>query len=450
MIAMTISVVGCSQKVSNNDVSETKTETGAEKETESKEEVKTDVAKDIPTLTMLTFSDWYKAGWEALESYIDANAETLGFRLEIQMIAGGVEGEELLRAKFATGDLPDLLQSYGAKWLNNVADVLDQMVVLDKVDMSEYDQTMLEQGGFIWDGQLYGIPVDSTSLVGVFYNKTVFSNAGIEKEPATWAEFLAACDKIKTSGVTPLYFAGADTWTLQCFTHFGFNQDVVESGLGYREFWDEMNTNKRKYTDAKNFAYAIETSKELIDLGYVNESFLSDTYDMAQSAVAEGTAAMHINGTWVYDEIASKYPEAKDNIGSFVLPLFEGTNYTCSSMPGAIGMTAGCKDQELGQKVLNFLASKEAQQVYASAQPGIYLNQEVVVELSEPYQTLYDAMKKGESMEVWQNGNLYGYGEYSLHVQDYLARGLTLEEVMELLDSDTAKNAKAAEDPNWN
>ena len=31
MIAMTISVVGCSQKVSNNDVSETKTETGAEK-----------------------------------------------------------------------------------------------------------------------------------------------------------------------------------------------------------------------------------------------------------------------------------------------------------------------------------------------------------------------------------------------------------------------------------
>jgi raffinose/stachyose/melibiose transport system substrate-binding protein len=448
VMLITVSMTACStQKNVSSDTVKQEGETNTSDSGQSGDE---EVSKEIPTLTMLTFTDWYKSGWEALDAYIEENAETLGFRLDIQMIAGGGEGEELLKAKFATGDLPDLLQSYGAKWLTNVAGVLDQMQVLENVDMSEYDQSMLEQGGFIWDGKLYGIPIDSTSLVGVFYNKTVFANAGIDKAPATWEEFLEVCDKIKASGVTPLYYAGADTWTLQCFTHFGFNQDVVDSGLSYREFWNEMNTNQRHYSDAKNFAAAIEKSKEMVELGYVNESYLSDTYDMAQTALAEGTAGMHVNGTWIYDEIASKYPEAADQIGSFVLPLSGGTNYTCSSMPGAIGMTEACSDTEAGQKALNFLASKEAQQIYASAQPGIYLNKEVQCDLSDAYQTLYEAMSRGESMEVWQNGNLYGYGDYHIHVQDYLAGGMSLDEVIELLDSDTAKNAKAAGDSNWN
>lgn len=447
VVLMTLSMTACAAKEQAS--SDTVKQEG-EASTEDSSQSSGEATKEIPTLTMLTFTDWYKSGWKALDDYINQNAETLGFRLDIQTIAGGGEGEELLKAKFATGDLPDLLQSYGAKWLNNVAGVLDQMQVLENVDMSQYDQSMLEQGGFIWDGKLYGIPIDSTSLVGVFYNKTVFANAGIDKTPANWKEFLDVCDKIKASGVTPLYYAGADTWTLQCFTHFGFNQDVVDSGLSYRDFWKEMNTNKRHYSDAKNFAGAIEKSKELVDLGYVNETYLSDTYDMAQTALAEGTAGMHVNGTWIYDEIASKYPEAADQIGSFVLPLFDGTNYTCSSMPGALGMTEACSNTEAGQKALNFLASKEAQQIYASAQPGIYLNKEVKSDLSDAYQTLYEAMSKGESMEVWQNGNLYGYGDYHIHVQDYLAGGMSLEEVIELLDSDTAKNAKAAGDSNWN
>ena len=44
---------------------------------------------EIPTVTMLTFTDWYKSGWEALTAYIDEHAEELGFRLKIDIIAGG-------------------------------------------------------------------------------------------------------------------------------------------------------------------------------------------------------------------------------------------------------------------------------------------------------------------------------------------------------------------------
>lgn len=442
-LVMVLSLCACS-----NDNAEQPTEGEKENVTTNAPEKEDEKPAEIPTVSILTFTDWYKSGWEALEAYIDEHAEELGFRLNIDIIAGGGEGEELVRAKFATGDLPDLLQTYGPKWLDLNAGVLDQIVPLENVDMSEYDKTQLEEGKYIYKGTHYAVPMDSTSLVGVFYNKAVFEAAGITAVPTTWDEFLDCCEKLKAYGVTPLYYSGADTWTLQCITHFGFNQDVVESGLSYIEFWNEMNTNKRHYVDATNFKNTIQMSKEMIEKGYVNETFLSDTYDMAQTAVAEGTAAMHVNGTWFYDEIAGKYPEAADNIGSFILPLFE-KNYTCSSMPGSIVMTEACKDKELGEKVLNFLASSTAQQIYASAQPGIYLNKNVTCELPEAYQSLYEQMLAGNSMEVWQNGNVHSYGDYHIHIQDYLAGGMDLDTVMELLDSDTAANAKAANDPNW-
>lgn len=405
-------------------------------------------AAEVPTLSVLTFADWYGEGMKALEAYINENAEELGFNIEIDAIAGGSEGEELLRAKFATGDLPDLLVSYGAKWLDNSAHVLEQMVPLKNVDMSEYDQALLESGRFIYKGELYNVPVETATLFGVFYNKDVFAAAGITEVPTNWAEFEACCETLKEAGVTPVYYSGADSWTLQTFTHFGFNQDVIESGLSFADFWGEMNTNQRHYTDAANFKASLQLSKDIIDKGYVNETYLSDSYDMCQTALAEGTAAMHINGTWFYDEVISKYPEAGEHIGSFVLPLYD-ENYVISSIPRSIGMTEACEDQELGQKALNFIASSTAQQIYADAQPGIYWNQKVTCELPEAYTSLYDEMLAGNSMMLWQSGNIYGYGDYGTHVQDFLAGGMEIDQVIELLDSDTAENAKVAGDANW-
>ena len=54
-------------------------------------------ATEVPTLTMLTFTEWYKDGWKALENYINENSDELGFKLDIQQIAGGSEGKRSSR-----------------------------------------------------------------------------------------------------------------------------------------------------------------------------------------------------------------------------------------------------------------------------------------------------------------------------------------------------------------
>lgn len=440
---MALGLIACGAK-EESAVSETveTTETADAEEASSEE---------VPVLSVLTFADWYGEGMKALESYIHENAQELGFDVEIEMIAGGTEGEELIRAKFATGDLPDLLVNYGCKWLDYSWNVLDKMVPLENVDMSEYDEEMLKAGYYIHNDQLYNVPIQSAELYGVFYNKEVFEAAGITELPTNLEEFEACCETLKAYGVTPIYYSAADSWTLFGMSYFGINQDVVESGLSYTEFWNEMNTNQRHYADCENLKASIQLLKDFIDKGYVNETYLSDSYDMAQTAVAEGTAAMHFNATFFYDEIAEKYPddpEVTDNIGSFVMPLL-GNETVLSGSPRAIGMTVACEDRELGEKALNFIASSEAQQIYSDAQPGVYWNQAIECDLPEAYMPLYNEMLAGNSALQWQKGNVYSIGDYISHVQDFLAGGMEIDQIIELLDKDTADSAIVAGDPNW-
>ena len=407
--------------------------------------------KEIKTLTMLTFTEWYKTGWQALEKYINDHSQELGFKLDIQKIAGGSQGEDILKVKFATDDLPDLLQSYGSSWLDKQANSINKMVDLTGISsVSQYDAAVLQEGGYLYNSKLYGMPVDTTNLLGVFYNKKVFKEAGIEKVPSNWNEFLDACEKVKKVNKVPLYYSGKDAWTLQCFAHFGFNEEVLKSGKDFTDFWKEMNTNKRHYADNKDFLGAIERSKEMVDKKYVNPTYLSDTYDMAQTALAKGDAAMYVNATWVIDEISSKYPDAVNDIGAFPLPLYDKDNYTSSSLPSSIGMTTKCKDMELGKKAIDFISSDTAQQIYANAQTGIYLNKNVKVKLAPAQQDLDDVMKAGKSMPLWQgSGNEYGYGTFDKYVQDYYVGSRTADDVLKALDEETAKNAKAANDTNW-
>ena len=47
-------------------------------------------------ITMLMFTDWYKSGIQAVEKDINDNADKLGFKLNIEKVAGGKQGEDLL------------------------------------------------------------------------------------------------------------------------------------------------------------------------------------------------------------------------------------------------------------------------------------------------------------------------------------------------------------------
>jgi raffinose/stachyose/melibiose transport system substrate-binding protein len=404
---------------------------------------------EVKTLSVLMYTDWYKAGWQALEQYINDNSAELGFKLEISKIQGGSQGDQVLQTKFATDDLPDIIQVYKPQWVESYANGLDKLVDLTGLEcVSEYDKKALD-GTFQYNGKLYAVPVDSVVLSGVFYNKKVFEKAGVEI-PQTWDEFLAVCEKIKAQGVTPVYYSGKDAWSVQPPTISGLINDAAEKGTDTFGLMEQINTNKLKYKDCTNFVDSIQRTKDLIDLGYVNETYLSDTVDNAHQALANGQCAMYINGTWAADNINKKFPDKIDDIGAFALPTPAGDNYINMFTPYSLALTTNCKDTELGKKALNFIASQKAQQIYADAQPGVYLNKNVTSDIPKATADLKKIMDSGKSMTDWEEINKYSYGNLSEPLLNYYTGMLKdASEVAQALDAETERNAKAQGDTNW-
>lgn len=419
-------------------------ETAGETQTETAE-----AGGEVETLTVLMYTDWYKSGWAALEEYINEHAAELGFRLEISKIQGGQQGDQVLQTKFATDDLPDIIQVYKPQWVEAYANGLDKLVELgDLESLSEYDENILN-GTFFYDDKLYAMPVDSVVLSGVFYNKKVFEEAGVSI-PQTWDEMLDVCETLKAKGIVPVYYSGKDAWSVQPPTISGMVSDAADLGIDTFELMYRINTNKMKYSDCPNFVDVIARTKELIDLGYVNETYLSDTVDNAHQALADGTAAMYINGTWCADNIQQKFPEASDDIGAFAMPTPDGDNYINVFTPYSLALTTQCKNVELGKKAINFIASSEAQQIYADAQPGLYLNKNVNCTVPAATADLQAIMNAGKSMTDWEEINQYSYGNLSEPLLNYYTG--TLQEAADVtaaLDAETERNAKANGDPNW-
>jgi raffinose/stachyose/melibiose transport system substrate-binding protein len=446
---MMTSMLGCSSSKSA-ETTTSKDATTTEASTTAETTTKETASGEVKTLTVLMYTDWYKAGWEALEKYVNENSTELGFKLEISKIQGGTQGDQVVQTKFATDDLPDIIQIYKPAWVEtNTSNGLDKLVDLTGLEsMSQYDENALN-GTFVYKDKLYGIPMDSVTLSGVFYNKKVFETAGVEI-PKTWDEMLAACEKLKAAGVTPVYYSAKDAWTVQPPTVSGMVAEAAERKIDTFELMNQISTNQIKFSDCKNFVEAIERSKQLIDLGYVNETYLSDTFENAQQALADGTCAMYINGTWCTDNITEKFPDKADNIGAFAIPTTTGDNYINMFTPYSLALTTNCKDVELGKKAMNFLASSEAQQIYATAQPGLYLNKNVNCTMSVATSDLKKIMDSGKSMTDWEEINKYSYGNLGEHVLDYYTGTLKeAKDVTAALDTETEKSAKAQGDTNW-
>lgn len=88
--AMTLSMAACGNQTASSGAN---ANSGASTGTDAKA---SETSKDVQTLSVLMYTDWYKAGWQALEKHINDNADELGFKLEISKIQGGDQGDQVI------------------------------------------------------------------------------------------------------------------------------------------------------------------------------------------------------------------------------------------------------------------------------------------------------------------------------------------------------------------
>lgn len=162
-------------------------------------------------------------------------------------------------------------------------------------------------------GTLKSIPYQP-NVFNIFYNKEIFEEAGVAAEPATWAEFLDACEKIKAAGYIPLT---SDDAYIQ--TNIGYHLARLIGEAGVHKVVTEG-----LWAEEPAVLKTAQDYQELFDKGYLSPTIGSSVWPANQNGeLALGDAAMYLNGSWLPNEVkAMTGPDFQ--WGCFAYPAVEG------------------------------------------------------------------------------------------------------------------------------
>ncbi|MGH8948241.1 MAG: extracellular solute-binding protein, partial [Acidimicrobiia bacterium] len=154
-----------------------------------------------------------------------------------------------LQTNLQAGEVPDLFQSWGGGGLR---EQVDAGLVQDITDVSSGFIGNLNEGAvglYNVDGVQYGIPFN-LGMVGFWYNKDLFAQAGIDAPPATWDEFLEDVQALKDAGITPIAVGAGDKWP----AHFYYSYLMIREGgeAAMAEVTETLDFNTPEFIEAGN------------------------------------------------------------------------------------------------------------------------------------------------------------------------------------------------------
>ena len=229
---------------------------------------------------------------------------------------------EAFKTKLATsmqsGQVPDLFQSWGGGIMAVQADA--GMLKDITADVASWKDT-INPGAlsiYAYKGKQYGIPWDM-GMIGVWYNKALFTKAGISGPPATWDEFLADVSKLKAAGIVPLAIAGKDMWpSMHLWTYLVLR---IGGGDNLAQMVQSGNWN----TDACKAAG--DQVLKLNALDPYQPGFKGATYDNEAAAMGNAKVAMEVMGQWapsVQNADSSSKKGIGTDLGWFPFPTVTG------------------------------------------------------------------------------------------------------------------------------
>jgi raffinose/stachyose/melibiose transport system substrate-binding protein len=275
---------------------------------------------------------------------------------------------QLVRAAVQAGEGPDVMMFHGgvqAYEFDEYTAELDKYIKSWRSEISEYSWSFCSAGG---DAKkpVHLVPLTIQGF-GIYYNKAYFKKAGLDpnKAPTDYASFMAACEKLKKAGITPI------TTGLQGNPYsLDFLLRTLIANI-YGSDIKDLVTGKQNFKGNAAFKKAVEVVKELFDKGYIDvKADTSVPYFVdAINNYKAGKGAMFIGllsdiGHWknFNDSLG------KDNVGYIPTINIPGAKYKNIQVlqPCGIGFSVmkWSKNQEQAAKVIEGYARGEGNAIW--------------------------------------------------------------------------------------
>lgn len=293
------------------------------------------------------------------------NAEYAGkYRIQKEDVPGDANYVDKIKVQLGTGDLPPVVYGGGYNLLDlalakDVVVDLTPYVEADPEWKALYSDVALTTNSR--DGKIYASSSEG-SLVGYFYNKDLFAQAGIDAPATTWDEFWQQCDKLKAAGITPLALDTADSaWV----TSLWAGAMIATSGDEGYEFMKQMNP--IDYNNQPTIDAFTNVQKMLQE--YTTLDAIGGKYEHAANNFLSGQAAMIANGPWMIGDFSDETKTTADFADKVGVAIFPGNFVYDAPIQGYfVTKQDDPALEEAAVEMVRFFTSAHAQQVALEVQ----------------------------------------------------------------------------------
>ncbi|MBW4839856.1 MAG: ABC transporter substrate-binding protein [Paenibacillaceae bacterium] len=375
------------------------------------------------------------------QDLLDEFEKQTNIKVNLQLIPAE-QTTTVLQTKLAVEETPDIIQ-YNLASATTDLNLERNFEILDN---EPWASRILNKDVLSAYGHVYSFHVSQdTGMQGVVYNKDIFDDLGLSI-PTNFEEFLAVCEKIKASGVTPVFMPYKDNWSANIWPAAAFANFVSKNDP---TFFDELNNNKRKWSDIPEFQTFLEQQYEVYKKGYTNTDVLSDSYDMAVGKFLKKEVAMMFMGDWLIEGVLQQDPNM--HLGVFPIPSEQDASLGASPLGGQLFIPKKAKHLAEAKEFLNFMGSKEiAQKIVDSKGYVSNLNDVNTPELPAYKQEIVDNYITPKKTVLTTDAfMLVDRSELYRLLQDQFAGGLTPEEVLKSWDEKFSQLMKDKEIPGF-
>lgn len=335
----------------------------------------------------VTMTFWHNSTTgDGKQYWIDTVAAFEKANPNVKITVQAIQNEDMdgkLQTALNSGDEPTIFMARGGGKLADVVAADQVMDITDKISAdvkSQYGSAIFS--AFTIDGKIYGMP---TSVLpgGIYYSKDLFAKAGITSTPTSFEELNADVTKLKAAGITPIALGGKDAWPAAHWYYFfalrDCSKDTMDKAAATKDFSDAC------------WLKAGEDLKAFSDTDPFNKGFLTTTAQQGAGSsagmIANHKAAMELMGAWEPGVVKDLTPDKKAlaDLGWFPFPAVTGGAGDPSAMMGGSDGFA-CRKNAPAACVdfLNFIASKQNQEGYATAFQTLPANQQSQSVVTDP------------------------------------------------------------------
>jgi|SRR5665647_1156977 len=228
----------------------------------------------------------------------------------------------------------------------------------DESFVADYDPGVID--ALRVNGKVYSIPICQQLSSGVFYNKDLFDEAGIEV-PTTYSEFEDTIAALQDAGITPFAIGGKDIWPASIAVLGPMN-------ALYPTHEDQLDLTERLWTGETKFdSPEMVAVMEQVQMIYQNAdpNFAGIEYTTAQGQFANGQAAMTLDGTWGAETYLTANPDL--NLGYFAYPGSEDAEQNAhfgGRIDTSFAIPSNAPHPEEAKKFIEYVSSPKVYEYY--------------------------------------------------------------------------------------